>query len=141
MMQPRLPHNRVLPGQSLVAHGRQARVVAQGRPARQRPQHGQAVGHAVVARRRGAIARLDSLAQLTDATKFDSSRDRGTPFELKLGAGKVIKGWDEGVAGMQVGSKRKLVVPAALGYGARGAAGVIPPNAELTFEVELLRIR
>ena len=78
---------------------------------------------------------------LTDGTKFDSSLDRRQPFAFPLGAGRVIKGWDEGVAGMKVGGKRKLVIPAALGYGARGAAGVIPPNAELTFEVELLRIR
>jgi FKBP-type peptidyl-prolyl cis-trans isomerase FkpA len=78
---------------------------------------------------------------LTDGTKFDSSLDRRQAFAFPLGAGRVIKGWDEGVAGMKVGGKRKLVIPAALGYGARGAAGVIPPNAELTFEVELLRIR
>ena len=78
---------------------------------------------------------------LTDGKKFDSSKDRGRPFSFTLGAGQVIKGWDEGVAGMKVGGKRKLVIPAALGYGARGAGGVIPPDAELTFEVELLRIR
>jgi FKBP-type peptidyl-prolyl cis-trans isomerase FkpA len=78
---------------------------------------------------------------LTDGKKFDSSLDRGQPFAFQLGAGRVIKGWDEGVAGMKIGGKRKLVIPAALGYGARGAGGVIPPNAELTFEVELLRIR
>ena len=78
---------------------------------------------------------------LANGTKFDSSLDRGRPFGFQLGAGRVIKGWDEGVAGMKVGGKRKLVIPAALGYGARGASGVIPPNAELTFEVELLGIR
>jgi FKBP-type peptidyl-prolyl cis-trans isomerase len=78
---------------------------------------------------------------LTDGKKFDSSKDRGRPFSFKLGAGQVIKGWDEGVAGMKVGGKRKLVIPAALGYGARGAGGVIPPDAELVFEVELLGIR
>jgi len=78
---------------------------------------------------------------LVDGTKFDSSVDRGQPFEFQLGAGNVIPGWDEGVAGMQVGGKRKLVIPAALGYGSQGAGGVIPPNAVLIFEVELLAIR
>jgi FKBP-type peptidyl-prolyl cis-trans isomerase FkpA len=78
---------------------------------------------------------------LTSGTKFDSSLDRGSPFSFKLGGGQVIKGWDEGVAGMKVGGKRKLQIPANLGYGARGAGGVIPPNAELVFEVELLAIK
>jgi peptidylprolyl isomerase len=78
---------------------------------------------------------------LEDGTQFDASYDRGTPFSFPLGAGRVIKGWDEGVAGMQVGGKRKLVIPAELGYGARGAGGVIPPNATLIFDVELLEIR
>ena len=72
--------------------------------------------------------------------KFDSSKDRDDPFEFPLGAGHVIKGWDEGVAGMKIGGVRKLVIPAALGYGARGAGGVIPPNATLIFEVELLDV-
>jgi FKBP-type peptidyl-prolyl cis-trans isomerase FkpA len=78
---------------------------------------------------------------LDDGTKFDSSHDRGTPFGFQLGAGRVIRGWDEGVAGMKVGGKRRLVIPSGLAYGARGAGGVIPPNAQLTFEVELLRVR
>ena len=78
---------------------------------------------------------------LENGTKFDSSRDRGKPFSFHLGAGQVIRGWDEGVAGMKIGGKRKLIIPADLGYGARGAGGVIPPNATLIFEVELLGVR
>ena len=72
--------------------------------------------------------------------KFDSSKDRGQPFEFSLGGGMVIQGWDEGVAGMRVGGTRRLVIPPTLGYGARGAGGVIPPNATLLFEVELLGV-
>ncbi len=77
---------------------------------------------------------------LTAGAKFDSSKDRKQPFTFPLGAGHVIKGWDQGVVGMKVGGVRKLTIPAALGYGARGAGGVIPPNATLVFEVELLSV-
>ena len=78
---------------------------------------------------------------LENGTKFDSSLDRRSPFSFKLGAGQVIRGWDEGVEGMRIGGKRRLTIPASLGYGARGAGGVIPPNATLIFEVELLGAR
>ena len=78
---------------------------------------------------------------LTDGTKFDSSLDRGAPFEFTLGRGSVIKGWDEGVAGMQPGGVRKLIIPAALAYGDRGAGSIIPPGAILVFDVELVEIK
>lgn len=79
--------------------------------------------------------------RLKDGTKFDSSVDRGQPFTFTIGVGQVIKGWDEGVATMKVGGQRQLIIPASLGYGDRGAGNVIPPNAELTFDVELLGIK
>lgn len=78
---------------------------------------------------------------LENGTKFDSSYDRGTPFETRIGVGQVIKGWDEGVVGMKVGGKRKLTIPPELGYGATGAGNVIPPNSTLIFEVELISIK
>lgn len=98
------------------------------------------VGDGAVARKGSTVAVDYTGTLMTNGKKFDSSVGRA-PFEFLLGAGMVIKGWDEGVAGMKVGGKRKLMIPSKLAYGARGAGNVIPPNADLIFEVELLEIK
>jgi FKBP-type peptidyl-prolyl cis-trans isomerase len=91
--------------------------------------------------REGDTVSVHYTGWLKDGKKFDSSRDRDEPFTVKIGAGRVIKGWDEGLQGIRVGGKRKLIIPPELGYGERGAGGVIPPNAELIFEIELINIK
>ena len=96
-------------------------------------------GKAVVVHYTGWL--YDTSKPESHGAKFDSSRDRGVPFGFVLGAGRVIKGWDEGVAGMKVGGQRTLVIPARLAYGERGAGGVIPPNATLIFDVELIEVK
>lgn len=89
----------------------------------------------------GDVVSVHYVGTLTDGTKFDSSRDRGEPFSFELGAGEVIKGWDEGVVGMRIGGKRMLTIPSELGYGELGAPPIIGPNATLIFEIELLEVK
>ncbi len=91
--------------------------------------------------RQGQTVVVHYTGWLTDGKKFDSSVDRGQPFEFVIGTGQVIRGWDEGVASMKVGGKRRLTIPADLGYGSRGAGGAIPPNATLIFDVQLLGVK
>ena len=89
----------------------------------------------------GKLVTVNYVGTLEDGTKFDSSYDRNTPFTFTLGAGEVIRGWDEGILGMKIGEKKKLVIPPEKGYGAQGAGGVIPPNSTLIFDVELLGVK
>jgi len=98
------------------------------------------IGHGALCKGRGQTAIVHYTGWLEDGTKFDSSKDRNNPFSFPIDCGYVIPGWDEGVIGMQVGGVRKLTVPAKLAYGENGAGGVIPPNATLVFEIELLEL-
>lgn len=98
-------------------------------------------GHGDQVAKAGDTVTVHYVGKLENGKQFDASRDHGGPFTFHLGQGEVIAGWDEGVAGMKVGEKRKLIVPPKLGYGEQGAGGVIPPNATLIFEVELLQIK
>jgi FKBP-type peptidyl-prolyl cis-trans isomerase len=91
--------------------------------------------------KKGKLVQVHYIGRLTNGTKFDASCDRGEPFEFTLGASQVIRGWDEGVAGMKIGGQRRLIIPSNMGYGPNGAGGVIPPNAALIFDVELIAVK
>ena len=135
----------VLAGLIAACSGKPAAVPATGVNSMQSAELKAGTGEGITA---GRIAVVNYTGWLYDpkpadhrGKKFDSSKDHGEPFSFKLGAGKVIRGWDQGVAGMKIGGTRTLVIPSELGYGARGAGGAIPPNATLLFDVELLDVK
>jgi len=131
----------------LVVVGTAVYIFSSGKNPKQNTMNKQGVQIEILKEGTGAVAKNGDTVSvhytgiLENGTKFDSSVDRGIPFEFTLGAGQVIKGWDIGVEGMKIGEKRKLTIPSNLAYGPNGAGGVIPPNASLIFEIELLSIK